>query len=201
MRVAITGGTGNLGMKLATALGDCGWCETVTLLDRRPAESQPAKSRFVLCDLEDATDRRWIEALAEADAVVDLAVANLNPVCGWDEAARNVAMTTNIAARLTPRTTRLVMASSIHALGGYLTRNPAPGALTPDTPPLPGTQYYSHRTLIGPRFRIATAYGASKVTSEQTARALAHASDGALTAVTLRIGLIARGDNHPIQQP
>ncbi|MEQ1899504.1 MAG: NAD(P)-dependent oxidoreductase [Devosia sp.] len=199
MRIAITGGTGNLGMKLATALSDCDWCEAVTLLDQRPAESRPPKSRFVQCDLEDATDRRWIEPLAEAEAVVDLAVANLNPLCGWDEAARNVTMTTNIAARLTPATRRLVMASSIHALGGYMTRNPVPGALTPETPPLPGTQFHSHRTLLGPRFRIATAYGASKVTAEQSARALAHASDGRLSAVTLRIGLIARGDNHPMR--
>lgn len=196
MKVAITGGAGNLGMKLAVALADAEWCKETLLLDRMaPVGALPHKARHVPCDLLDAQDTRWHTALALADAVVELGTVNTNPNCSWDDAAANLTITANVLARLGERPGRLVYASTSHVMGGYRVRDPAPGSLMPETPPRPGTSTRVGASLFGQKFRTNPAYGSAKLMAENLVRSATLNSDGRLTSVALRIGWVARGDN------
>jgi hypothetical protein len=81
-------------------------------------------------------------------------------------------------------------------MGGYkdppLSDQLAPGGLSTDLPPAPGTAI----TRDGVTRRPA-AYGSSKLFGEALAYGKACASNGALTSVSIRIGWCQPGENHP----
>lgn len=195
MKIAITGGAGNLGLKLARALSELDWADDIVLLDRKDAPSLPPKVRLVRADLLDAGDSAWRDHLREADAVVHLATVNAHPLCSWQDAAANVEITANVLAQIGQRPCRLVAASSSHVMSGYKEKRPAPATLTPDLPPHPAIKALMKRRLWYRRYRTFSAYGAGKLMAERLVRAAANASAGQLTAVSIRIGLVGHGDN------
>lgn len=188
--ILITGGSGNLGTKLAAYLSPLDWVRDIVLLDVTPPPALPAKTRFVASDL-DRPQGRWREAVADADAIVHFAAVNPYPGASFAEAAGSFDMTSRLflaAAQGKPK--RVVFASSNHVMGRYKEENPAPGTLTPDLPPLPGTRF-----RIDGRIEDSPAYGASKLMGERLLLSLAAA--GQLTGVALRIGWVQPGENHP----
>lgn len=188
LRVLVTGADGNLGRKLVAHLLDAPWCASIVALDRAAVAVEHPKVRTVAVDLarrSPALDA----AAAGADAVVHLAAQNPYPDASWQDGAASFDMTLNAVEALAraggPR--RVVFASSNHVMGGYKERELAPGALTTDLPPRPGT-----RTGGAEPER---AYAAAKLMGERLLAARAEA--GGLTAVSLRIGWCQPGDNRP----
>ena len=190
-RVAVTGGAGNLGAKVARRLAEESRCEEIVLIDRVEAVAGD-KARAVVADLCDGTDRRWIDVVSEADAVVHLAADNPYPDCDWPEACRSLDMTANLVAVAARRPCRFVFASSNHVMGGYKEAGLGPGELRIDLPPDPGTWF--HRPA---GWRRDVAYATSKLMGERVLAAGAVASGGRLTGVSLRIGWCQPGENQP----
>jgi len=190
-RVAITGGCGNLGRKIATALESEPWCDEIVLIDRIRAP-EAGKIRSAVADLCDMGDTRWVDVVSRMDAIVHLAADNPNPDCTWPEACRSLDMTANLAAVASRRTSRVVFASSNHVMGGYKEAEPGPGTLTTQLPPDPGTRFYS-----GGAWRRDVAYATSKLMGERVVAAAAAASGGLMTAVSLRVGWCQPGANLP----
>ena len=192
MRVVITGAGGNLGRKLAARLQAEAWCETVLGIDVS-AFAAEGKVTPIVADLRDGTDRRWIEAVAAADAVVHFAAENPFPDASWLESAHSFDMTANLLEHAGRRSCRFVFASSNHAMGAYKDAPlPAGGKLGGETPPLPGTRFYHGQQELS-----ATAYGASKLLGERALLARAAGSGGRLTGVATRIGWCQKGENRP----
>lgn len=197
MRIAVTGAAGNLGSKLVDHLLAADWCTAVVGLDNRSVAARGAGHIPVAANLADPTDRRWIDALADADALVHFATRNPMPDCTWDEAAESVAMTASLLdGALAAGIGRFVFASSNHVMGGYkdtpLAETIGPGRLTVDLPPSPGTRVTRNGVDSRP-----VAYGSSKLYGEALSSAKAAASGGRLTAVSVRIGWCQPGDNNP----
>jgi nucleoside-diphosphate-sugar epimerase len=199
MKVIVTGATGNLGGKLFSHLAMADWCDEVVGIDNRPAAAQTAlpKSRNVIADLTDPTDRRWLDTLAGASALVHFATRNPLPNCTWDEATESLAMTSGlIDAALAADIPRFVFASSNHVMGGYkdqpLAGTLTPGSLTTAMPPQPGTRTTTNGVSTRPN-----AYATSKLYGEALAVSKARASGGRLTSVSVRIGWCLPGDNDP----
>lgn len=190
-RVVITGGAGNLGQKLAALLDAQAHYDEIVLIDRVPSAAA-GRIRSVVADLSNATDEAWIEAVADAEAVVHLAADNPYPDCTWEEACRSLDMTANVCLHAIRRPTRLVFASSNHVMGGYKELDVPPGSLDADTAPLPGTRFHTPQG-----FRRDLGYASAKLLGERLVRAAASASDGRMTAVCLRIGWCQPGANHP----
>ncbi len=192
MHVVITGAAGNLGTKLRNLLERADWCERVTAIDIHEFPVGE-KSRMVIADIGDAQDQRWRIPVREADAVVHYASANPAPNGTWDQSARSFDMTANLLAHAgRDRPCRFIFASSNHAMGGYKEAAlPPDGKLRMGTLPLSGTQLY----VPGQGYHYGAPYGATKILGERAAAAAANASDGRLTAVSLRIGYCQRGEN------
>ena len=190
-RVLVTGANGNLGRKLVAHLAAAPWCSAVVALDRDASAVADAKVRSVALDLvrrSPALD----EACANVDAAVHLAAQRPYPDAAWADGAASFDMTLNVAEALARAGTRavgpkrLVFASSNHVMGGYKERDVAPGRLTTDLPPLPGTR-------VG-EAEPERAYAAAKLMGE---RLLAARAGNGFTAVSLRIGWCQPGDNRP----
>jgi len=198
--VLITGAGGNLGQKLIAHLLSGSWCERIVGLDagERPQSApQSEKVQWVKGDLTDAADTQWHAALAGIDAVVHLAAQNPYPDAPWSDASASFDMTLNVlgAARKNG-VRRVVFASSNHVMGQYkdapLADTLAPGGLTTDLPPGPGTRWFNGREVVQ-----GFAYAASKLMGERACIAEAHHSDGPLTSVSARIGWCQPGENRP----
>jgi nucleoside-diphosphate-sugar epimerase len=188
----VTGAAGNLGQKLIARLDAEAWCGEIIMIDRLAAPG-PAKARAVVADLSDAGDSRWIEAVAATDAIVHLAADNPYPDASWEEAARSLDMTANLAARAANRRCRFVFASSNHVMGGYKEEELPAGTLTTALPPRPGTRFY----LPESGYRADAGYAVAKLMGERVLAAAAAASAGRLTGVSLRIGWCQPGANLP----
>jgi nucleoside-diphosphate-sugar epimerase len=199
-RVLVTGAGGNLGTKLIAHLLESEWCERVIGVDRSFAGGLPAREgrlERVEADLADPRDPRWREALARADALVHLAAQNPAPSAPWTDAAASFDQTANlVGAAGAAGVRRLVFASSNHVMGQYkdppLADRVAPGTLSTDLPPGPGT---SRRE--GGRVVRDEAYAVSKLMGERLCVSAAGLSGGALAAVAVRIGWCQAGANRP----
>lgn len=195
-RIVITGGGGNIGAKLVAHLLTREWCERIVPIDVRALSGGPFADPRVVplqADVGDMRDARWKVALAEADAVVHLASANPAPNGSWPEATASFDQTENLLehAGRRPRC-RFVFASSNHVMGGYKDEEPGPGALTGSTPPRPGTAMFEGTAHVA-----HFPYGTTKLFGERAAIARAVATEGRLTAVSLRVGWCQPGENHP----
>jgi nucleoside-diphosphate-sugar epimerase len=196
--VLITGAQGNLGRKLIAHWVAGSWCERVIGVDRAIGQdvAEDSRVRMVEGDLTDPRDRRWRDALTEADAVVHLAARNPYPDAPWEDAVVSFDMTANLlqAAALSG-VRRFVFASSNHVMGQYkdppLSDRIAPGRLTTALPPGPGTRWFNGHIVVQ-----GTAYATSKLMGERACAAVAEASD-TLTSVSVRIGWCQPGENRP----
>ncbi len=135
------------------------------LLDRTPIEAAEGV-RVLRGDLTDPGFAA--DAVSGVDAVVHLA-ANPNPSATWPElhGPNVIALTNLLDAAAEARVGRMVLASSVHAMGQYL-RGPA-RPIDPMWTPRPCCRY-----------------GATKEFAEAAARA--HAYQHGLSAVCLRLG-------------
>ncbi len=197
--VLVTGAGGNLGQKLIAHLLAQDWCERIVALDRATPASAPATDRvqWVEGNLADPSDRRWHGALSGVDAAVHFAAQNPYPDAPWSDACASFDMTLALlgaAGRVGVR--RIVFASSNHVMGQYkdppLADGLASGALTTSLPPGPGTRWFNGTEMLQ-----GFAYAASKLMGERACLAEAQRSDGALTAVCVRIGWCQPGENRP----
>jgi uronate dehydrogenase len=181
-RILVTGATGIIGSIVAEDLADR-W--EMTLLSRRDIP----KPRFRRVDVARDYDK-FARLVAEHDAVVHLAYV------GEDEAATtNFAMVKNVcrATLEAPKSPRLVLASSIHVLGGWLDWSAEPLAsisrgdcteLTPPSVPL---------TTDKP-LRPNGVYGALKGYIELLGR---HYAERGIEVVVIRFGGIRADDSFP----
>jgi nucleoside-diphosphate-sugar epimerase len=137
----------------------------LVLVDRLPIKPIEG-ARVLQGDLADPDFA--IEATDGVDAVVHLA-ANPNPAATWPELhGPNVLAVTNLLdAAAAHRTPRLVLASSVHAMGQYLTQDRRP--IDPAWTPAPCCRY-----------------GATKGFAEAAARAYSY--QYGLAAICLRLG-------------
>jgi len=193
--VVITGGTGNLGVKLATHLIETGKYRVVLIEhpDFFCLERVPEGCTYVLGDLVSVTGG-WQEALRGADTVVHFSAVNPYPNASWEESAGSMSHIFNIflaAARHGVR--RVVFASSNHVMGGYKDL-PDFGMVHPTSPPRCGTKLHNLEHLA--KSGDAVAYAAAKLAGEQMGRALAAVSTTTTFAI-LRIGWCQPGENSP----
>ena len=157
-RVVITGGAGRIGRTVCAALADR-W--DLKAVDLKPADG------VAQLDVTDGAACR--EAFAGADAVVHLA-ADPDPEATWDSLlpANIVAPYQVATAAAACDVRRLVLASSLHAVGGYPERRQRRASDQP---------------------RPLNLYGASKAWIEALGSTIAATS--AMTVVALRIGYFA----------
>lgn len=191
-RVLVTGAGGNLGRKLVAHLAAAPWCSAVVALDLAAVDVGHPKVRGVALDLarrSPALDA----ACAGVDAAVHLAAQRPYPDADWADAAASLDMTLNLVEALCRAggARRLVFASSNHVMGGYKEADLAPGRLTADLPPRPGTRTGGAE----PEREPERAYAAAKLMGERLLAS--RAERGGLTAVSLRIGWCQPGDNRP----
>eukprot|EP00962_Isochrysis_galbana_P040010 scaffold14465_cov107-Isochrysis_galbana.AAC.4 len=195
-RVVITGGCGNLGVKLCTHLLATGEVD-VTLIEHPQfyrADRVPAGASVVLGDLADATDA-WRAAVPGADAVVHFSAVNPYPNASWAESAASMSHAFNLfVAASEAGVRRVIFASSNHVMGGYKDL-PDFGPITPVTPPRCGTMLRDAADLA--KSGDAVAYAAAKLAGEQLCRTLACRAARRTSFVLLRIGWCQPGDNHP----
>ena len=197
--VLITGAGGNLGQKLIAHLLAQDWCERIVALDRStPAPATTAdRVHWVAGNLADPSDALWHEALAGVDAAVHFAAQNPYPDAPWSDACASLDMTLALlGAAGQAGVRRIVFASSNHVMGQYkdapLADALTPGGLTTALPPGPGTRWFNGREMLQ-----GTAYAASKLMAERACLAEAQRSNGALTAICVRIGWCQPGENRP----
>lgn len=190
MRIVISGAGGNLGSKLTAHLQAAPWCASIIGIDPKPLTSA-GKFEAVSADLRDPHDRRWIDPVRQADAVVHFAAQSPAPDSSWPEAVQSFDMTLNLLQWVGQTPCRFVFASSNHVMGGYKDVAAADGLkLSSAKPPRPGTRYFDGET-----FHTPTAYGGSKLLGERAIAARCAAS--LLTGVNVRIGWVQPGENRP----
>jgi nucleoside-diphosphate-sugar epimerase len=195
----VTGAGGHLGGKAVEALASAPWCQSIVAVvygAEEPVFSEAArrKLRMIRDDLT-APGGQWEKALGEVDAVIHFAAVNPVPDSSWDEAIASFDMTQNIGyAALRHGVRRMVFCSSNHVVGGYkdppLSNRMGPGELSTAIPPAPGTRWMNGEHQVD-----STPYAASKILGERCMAALAAASGGRLTTVSIRIGWALPGDN------
>ena len=194
--VVITGGCGNLGVKLAKHL--LATTEYAVVLLEHPrffaADRVPAGATCVQADLADPADAAWRDALRGADCLVHFSAVNPYPNADWAESAASMSHTFNAfvaASELGVR--RVVFATSNHVMGRYKDA-PEVATLHPTTPPRCGTFLCDPEATA--KSGDAVPYAAAKLAGEQLGRTLAAASS-TTTFVALRIGWCQPGANLP----
>lgn len=198
--IAVTGALGNLGTKLLTHLRQHDPTLTLYGLDNRALAQAPnstvAGVEYVQCDLDDWHDRRWQQVIEQTDAVVHFAARNPYPGASWEEVATSIDMTLHIAnaALKSPRTQRVVFATSNHVMGRYkdepLASQVAAGELTTDQPPGVGTLWFNGNEWVD-----STSYATTKLTGERICQASGALANGKTTFVGIRIGWCQPGEN------
>ncbi|WP_247731533.1 NAD-dependent epimerase/dehydratase family protein [Halovivax limisalsi] len=174
-RVAITGGTGNVGGQAVEALAD----HETTIIARSDHED------YDVVRLDVADRDRFVAVLDGHDVLVHLA-ANPSPFADWDDVVEpNIEGTYNAYyAALECGVDRVVFASTNHVAHMYNAADPSepeslvedPRPVTPDDPPRPDSYY-----------------GVSKVTGEALGNYVADRHG--LTVLNLRIGwLLSEAD-------
>jgi len=178
--VMITGAAGNLGGKLRRHLEGR---YALRLLDVDP-RGDPAITRADLAEWDPA----WVEALRGVDVVVHLA-ADPTATQTWPRlVGPNLDAVVNLMlAAARAGVSRVVYASSNHAMGGY-SDDPEPARLTTDLPPRPGARY-----VVDGQLRDSAAYGAAKLFGERVGKCMAAATG--LSVIAVRIGWVRPGDN------
>ena len=157
-----------------------------------------SKVDWVPCDCSSWHDIRWRGRILDVDSVIHFAACNPFPEASWEEAAVSMDMTNHLATALLAgsRPQRFVYISSNHVMGRYKDSIFGPadaaGSLTSDREPGVGTVWHSGLKRID-----STAYATVKLAGERCARALADATNGRVTAVSLRIGWCQPGENDP----
>lgn len=189
--ILITGGAGNLGLKLATVLAEQSWVRRIILGDRVPVQNVPLKGESLVCDFT-KRDGGWREAAETADAIIHFAASNSSPHATWSDAVTSFDMTSMLLEAAATHECRFVFGSSNHVMGKYKELNLGPGELTTSLPPLPGTWL----TVDGNR-RDPQAYGASKLMGERAMLAVAAGLNSRLTGVAVRVGWCLPGENNP----
>lgn len=168
--LVITGGSGRVAQRLVEPLAEK---YRVRLVDRKPPDvgRRPpgtAVAKWLEGDL--ASSVQAAKALEEAAAVVHLA-GHADPRMGWDEAYRaNISTTRRLLdAAAKARVPRVVLASSVHAIGEYnrLWHRPVPSGAPP---------------------RPCCPYGQSKAVIEALGRL--HAEETGASVICLRLGLV-----------
>ncbi|MEV4312467.1 NAD(P)-dependent oxidoreductase [Actinocrispum sp. NPDC049592] len=157
----VTGGLGRVASVLRPALP----------VDTRLVDVRPGANQLDLAD-----PRQAAEAVRGADAVLHLA-ANPSPGQDWDSAYRSTVAVTEVLLRACgDRVPRIVLASSVHAMGLY---------------------HRAGRELIGPEWTPAPccAYGEGKVAVEQLGRE--HAERYGVSVICLRLGSTGYPDAGP----
>lgn len=165
-RVLVTGAAGGVASMLLPGLA--GWAP-LRLTDRADPPGLPG-AEGVRGDLEDAG---FVDSLMEGvDAVVHLA-ANANPNAGWDEVrGPNLEAPVNLfAAAARHHVRKLVLASSVHAVGQYWKEGRT--GITSDLPVAP-----------------CCPYGAGKAFAEAAGRQ--HAYRHGASVICLRLGATTR---------
>jgi len=198
-KVVITGGSGNLGTKLAKHLLTRPDEYDIVLLEHPKyfaPDRQPAGTIVVLGDLADGRGS-WTEALSGADAVVHFSAVNPYPNADFAESAGSMSHAFNVfleAARRDVR--RVVFASSNHVMGQYKEKRDH-GLVKPTDPPACGTPLRDPAHLAASGDAIA--YSVAKLAGEQLCKSLA-ATLGASCRTSffiLRIGWCQPGANLP----
>jgi nucleoside-diphosphate-sugar epimerase len=195
-RVAVTGACGNLGRKLVESFAASAWCSEVVALDIRPFEGAKGKIVWAQADLANRLDQRWLDAIHDVDAIVHFAARRPYLDATWEDTCPSIDMTLNLsAAALEAGVGRFVFASSSQVMGGYNedSNRMAPGSLTVDLPPKPGTK------VLTPDGGVLHPYpyAVSKLAGERICRERALASGGRLETVCVRIGWCQPGANRP----
>ena len=197
-KILITGANGNLGNKLIAHLATAPWCDGIVAVCHggEPDLEGIAADRVSVstADLTKA-GRAELQKLVEGvDAVVHFAAQNPYPMASWQEAAASFDMTLAILdAAEVEGVRRFVFASSNHVMGGYkeLSDEVAPGGLTTDMAPLPGTLAPAPDGTIS----APPAYATAKLMGERASVLRARATNGRPSTVCLRIGWCQPGEN------
>ena len=177
-RVAVTGGTGQVGRQTLQAL------EGIDGLEAVPMARSDAPDLGSVVDLDVADRTRTYDALEGYDVIVHLA-ANPSPDATWDDVlAPNIEGVYNVyEAAVEHDVDRVVFASTNHVAHMYNVDDPAepeslrerPRTVAPDDPPRPDSYY-----------------GVSKVTGEAMGAYYADRHD--LEVLNLRIGWLLTPD-------
>lgn len=184
--ILITGATGNLGSKLRQHLQGR---YPLRLLDLQ-TKGDP---QVLSADLSQ-WDSPWVQAFHGVHTVVHLA-ADPGATQPWEKLiAPNLdALIMVFHAAALAGVTRLVYASSNHAMGGYKDV-PSVAKITTDLPPLPSTHYDRDGVALN-----STAYGAAKLFGERLGKC--YADIYGLSVIALRIGWVWHGENRPDMLP
>jgi len=207
--VVITGGCGNLGIKLANHLlslnnenksRDNGIRYSVILLEHpeyyvKNRVPDDTHCRVVLGDLCDGSGDWTHQALRGADTVVHFSSVNPYPNATWEESAHSMLHNFHVCleAAVRHKVRRVILASSNHVMGGY--KDDSTVLVTPLSPPRCGTLVHNieQRKKTGD----AVAYAAAKLAGEQLCRALAATTSSRTSFCVLRIGWCQPGENLP----
>ncbi|MEM7029904.1 MAG: NAD-dependent epimerase/dehydratase family protein [Chloroflexota bacterium] len=206
--VAITGAFGNLGWKLIQHLATNQVVPKIIGLDLRgPNDAQmrvieqfagQTDIGWVEANLTDWHDQSWRDSINSADAVVHFAAQNPYPEASWGDSAASIDINLNVAqaAADSPKTSRLVFATSNHVMGRYkdspLAEQVGAGELTPDLEPGVGTVWHTGETLMD-----KPAYAVAKFAGERICMALGRRGAGKISYACIRIGWCQPGDNRP----
>lgn len=203
--VLVTGALGNLGWKATSQLAVDDRFDRVLACDSGTPDFDQSERlvswpqvEFVPCDLSRWADLRWRSRILDVDAIIHFAAQNPFPEASWEDVAVSMDITNHIVTALlaASRPQRLVFVSSNHVMGRYkdslFGQANSSGQLRTDLEPGVGTIWDSGLKVID-----STGYATVKLAGERMSRAISEASNGRVTAVSIRIGWCQPGENHP----
>jgi len=191
-KVVITGGSGNIGTKLATHL--IGRGHDLHIVDPwKPEAPVEGASYHEVCML----GREGLSKVMEGtDAVIHLAAWNPYPEASWEDCRKSMEITMNcMSEAVGAGVGRFIFASSNHVMGGYKDLGgprlaPGVGKIMPTSQPEVGTKWDA-----GGVWMDSTGYAAAKLAGEAQATSLAQEGYNGTQFVTVRIGWCQPGEN------